>query len=95
MRSGLDHVRLTGRVRPDDRHPGMRLGAYPAPLQIEAPFAIPDTTQTSFRDDKLSELRRNRSRFYALSSTDPAFNRTRLKAEKLIFYSASGLHHLK
>jgi len=41
-----------GRVRPDDRHPGMRLGAYPGPLQIETPFAIPDTTQASFRDDK-------------------------------------------
>jgi hypothetical protein len=30
----------------------MRLGAYPGPLQIETPFAIPDTTQASFRDDK-------------------------------------------
>ena len=29
----------------------MRLGAYPGPLQIETPFAIPDTTQASFRDD--------------------------------------------
>ena len=35
----------------DDRRPGMRLCAYPGPLQIETPFAIPDTTQASFRDD--------------------------------------------
>ncbi len=41
-----------GRVRADDRHPGMRLSAYPGPLQIEAPVAIPDTTQASFRDDE-------------------------------------------
>jgi hypothetical protein len=30
----------------------MRLDAYPGPLQIEAPFAIPDTAQAPFRDDK-------------------------------------------
>jgi hypothetical protein len=30
----------------------MRLGACPGPLQIETPFAIPDTPQTSFRDGK-------------------------------------------
>ena len=45
-------VRLIGRGHPDDCHPGMRLGAYPGSLQIETPFAIPDTTQASFRDDK-------------------------------------------
>ena len=28
--------------------------AYPGPLPIETPFAIPDTTQASFRDDKAS-----------------------------------------
>jgi hypothetical protein len=31
----------------------MRPGAYPAPLQIETPFTIPDKTQASFRDDKI------------------------------------------
>jgi integrase/recombinase XerC len=36
----------------DDRRPGMRVGAYPGPSQIETPFAIPDTTQASFRDDR-------------------------------------------
>ena len=46
-------VRFMGRLRADDRHPGMRLGAYPGPLQIEAPVVIPDTTQASFRDDEL------------------------------------------
>jgi hypothetical protein len=30
----------------------MRLGAYPGSLQIEKPFAVPDTTHASFRDDK-------------------------------------------
>jgi hypothetical protein len=30
----------------------MRPGACPGPLQIETSFAIPDTTQASFRDDK-------------------------------------------
>ena len=30
----------------------MRLGVYPGPLQIETPFAIPDTTQAPFRDDE-------------------------------------------
>jgi hypothetical protein len=34
----------------------MRLGAYPGPLQIETPFAIPDTLQASFRDDEASVL---------------------------------------
>ncbi|MGA9549377.1 MAG: hypothetical protein WBS14_17115, partial [Rhodomicrobium sp.] len=44
-------VRIIGRGHPNDRRPGMRLGAYPGPLQIETPFAIPDTTQAPFRDD--------------------------------------------
>jgi hypothetical protein len=34
----------------------MRLGVYPGPLQIETPFAIPDTTQASFRDDNSSQM---------------------------------------
>jgi hypothetical protein len=34
----------------------MRPGAYPGPFQIEALFAIPDTTQASFRDDKALPL---------------------------------------
>ena len=31
--------------RPDDRHLGLRLGAYAGPLQIEKPFAIPDSAK--------------------------------------------------
>ena len=42
------------RVRSDDRHPGMRPGAYRGPLQIEMLFAIPDTTQAPFRDDSFA-----------------------------------------
>jgi len=48
----------------DDRRPGMRLGAYPGPLQIETPFAIPDTTQAPFG----AGSRCNRFRFCALCS---------------------------
>jgi hypothetical protein len=44
-------VRLIGGGCPPMRRPGMRFVANPGPLQIETPFAIPDTTQASFRDE--------------------------------------------
>jgi hypothetical protein len=38
-----------------DAEPSPRnaLAAYPGPLKIAAPFAIPDTTRAPFRDDKV------------------------------------------
>ena len=41
-----------GAGHPDDCRPGMRLAHIRGRSQIEAPIAIPDTTQASFRDDK-------------------------------------------
>jgi hypothetical protein len=38
---------LEGSSRPDDRRTGTRLGAYPGSLQIEKPFAVPDTMYAS------------------------------------------------
>ena len=65
--------------------PERALAAYPGPSQIETPFAIPDTTQASFRDDtELPQTTSQPVQFSHSALDQPAFNRNRLKAEKLI-----------